>query len=478
MSIKLRLIFAFFLVAGCGFYYVFDTILNDIRPRYFEAVEESMNDTVNILAAYLEYSANDEGINLEGVGRLSSLVYGRSFDAKIYTYRKTAVDLQFYICDHSGRVIFDSDRGTRVGRDYSNWNDVYLALRGKYGARSSKLSTNSEGLLYVSAPVRRHGEIIGSVSVEKPKQSIAGFILLARKKTIILGLVSFSAFVIISILLSFWVTLPIKQLRVFVDSLSRNRHADAPKFTGSEINALAADFEKVFRELDGKKYVESYVHTLAHEIKSPLTSIRSAAELLTENLAADQKDRFVSNILRESARIQTLIEKMLLLSSLENRGELANMERIHGAELVADVSSSLAPQAAHRDIKFDINCGEDDLLEGEYFLLRHALLNIADNAIKHAPDGSTVEMGCRAGDTSIEFRVRDYGGGIPEYAAGRLFEKFYSLAPARNGIKGTGLGLALVRECALLHKGTIAIDNAAGGGVCALLSIPRTRSQE
>lgn len=473
MSIKLRLVLAFLLVAGCGFYYVFDAILNDIRPRYFEALEESMNDSVNIIAAYLEQDADDEGINLENVNRLSSLVYGRRFDATIYAQHKTAVDLQFYICDETGRVIFDSDDGKRVGRDFSQWNDVYLALQGKYGARSSRVNADSEGLLYVSAPVKRQGKIIGTVSVEKPKQSIAGFILLARKKTIALGLVSFAVFIVISVLLSFWITLPIKQLRGFVDKLRANRHADAPRFTGSEINALAASFETVFRELDGKKYVESYVHTLAHELKSPLTSIRSAAELLTEDLSNEQKDRFVANILRESVRVQTLIEKMLYLSSLENRGELTQTEMINAAEIIADVAASLGPQAEQRAVRFAIGCESGLVFEGEYFLVRHALLNLADNAIRYAPADSAVELACSPDVDSLVFSVRDYGGGIPDYALERLFEKFYSLARTGEGTRGSGLGLAFVKECASLHKGKVTIENIPEGGVLATLRIPR-----
>ncbi|MBN2771447.1 MAG: two-component system sensor histidine kinase CreC, partial [Spirochaetes bacterium] len=432
MNIKLRLVITFAVITGLGFYYIFDSIYNDIRPRYFETAEESMNDTVNILAAYLESNADENGVDLEQIKNLSSIIYKRRFKAKIYSHSKTEVDLQFYICDKTGRVIFDSDNNKRTGLDYSQWNDVYLALQGKYGARSTSTSPHSEGLLYVSAPLRSGESIIGTVTVEKPKQSIIAFIRLAQRKVIILGIISFITFIAISVLLSFWITLPIKRLTHYVNSLALNRHVNVPKFSANEIRTLASTFEQVFRELDGKKYIESYINTLTHEIKSPLTSIKSAAELLTENMSDEQKHKFICNILRESSRIQSLIDKMLLLSSLENREELQKPELICADELINDVTSSLAPQAKNNTINFIADCPDRLFFRGEYFLIRHALLNLADNALKNSPSGSAICINCFKSSNNIIFNVRDHGNGIPDYAHKRLFEKFYSISSAHN----------------------------------------------
>lgn len=476
MNIKLRLFIAFFILFGAGLYYVFDTIISEIRPRYFETVEESMNDTVNILAALIEQESSDGSISLSKLTELTSVIYQRRFTAKIYSHTKSAVDLQFYICDKRGIVIFDSRNGERVGRDFSRWNDVYLALRGKYGARSSKISSNDEGLLYVSAPVRSRGEIIGSVTVEKTKDSVASFIQLARKKVIVLGLASFAAFSFISIILSFWITSPIKRLTVFINSLKDNQRAVPPGFSGREINELASAFERVFTELNGKKYIENYVDSLAHEIKSPLSSIKSAAELMTEELPDEQKQKFLSNILRESSRIHFLIEKMLLLSSLENREGLKSAEIISACEVIADVADALAPQAEKLRIVFILMCDDKLTFEGEYFLIRHSLLNLADNALKNSPADSSVEISCCISDNTVIFSVRDHGAGIPDYAAARVFDKFYAIPSSSTHVKGTGLGLSFVKQSAVLHSGSAQIMNAPGGGALAQLQIPLKQS--
>ena len=144
MNIKFRLFIAFFLVFGAGLYYVFDIIVNDIRPRYFETVEESMNDTAHILAALIEEDITGGKISVKRISELSDITYQKKFSAKIYSHLKTNVDLQFYVCDRNGIVLFDSRNGERTGRDFSNWNDVYLTLRGEYGVRSSKITTEEE----------------------------------------------------------------------------------------------------------------------------------------------------------------------------------------------------------------------------------------------------------------------------------------------------------------------------------------------
>jgi len=472
VNIKFRLFIAFFLVFGAGLYYVFDIIVNDIRPRYFETVEESMNDTAHILAALIEDDITDGKISIKRISELSDITYQKKFSAKIYSHLKTNVDLQFYVCDRNGIVLFDSRNGERTGKDYSSWNDVYLTLRGEYGVRSSKITTEEEGLLYVAAPIKHNGIIVGSITVEKSKKSISSFIYLARKRVMFLGFISFAAFTVISIILSFWITSPIKKLTSFINSLKENRHSLPPKFSGSEINDLALAFEKVFKELKGKKYIENYVNALTHEIKSPLSSIRSAAELLTEKLSEEQKEKFAANILRESSRIHSLIEKMLLLSALENREGLKSIEKIKAADVIDDVMQSLLPQAESSGIKILKKCAEGIIFEGEYFLVRHSLLNIVDNALNHSIAGSTVEIKCEVMDNSAVLSVKDQGSGIPEYALSRVFEKFYSIPSASASKKGTGLGLSFVKESVQLHGGNISITNNSEKGVTAEISFP------
>ncbi|EMO08347.1 hypothetical protein LEP1GSC137_1571 [Leptospira borgpetersenii str. Noumea 25] len=166
-----RFFFAFF----AGYYYFVDKIEDSIRPRYMETVEESLNDTAYLLVSLLESELFQKNVSLE---KTSERVFSpilriskeKKLNSKIFEITKKKMDLQLYVVDERGIVIYDSE-GIRKGLDYSKRNDVYLTLQGKYGARSSPLTiSESDKGLFIAAPIRKNGKIIGAVTVIKPKK--------------------------------------------------------------------------------------------------------------------------------------------------------------------------------------------------------------------------------------------------------------------------------------------------------------------
>ena len=126
-----------------------------------------------------------------------------------------------------------------------------------------------------------------------------------------------------------------------------------------------------------------------------------------------------------------------------------------------------------RDIEIELLPGGDDAVAlGDAFLLQRALANLVDNALDFSPAGATVTLGLTRRRRSVDVTVRDVGPGIPDYAEGKVFEKFYSLARPHSKKKSTGLGLSFVKEIAELHHGRATLKNAPGGGVIATLSLP------
>jgi two-component system sensor histidine kinase CreC len=225
--------------------------------------------------------------------------------------------------------------------------------------------------------------------------------------------------------------------------------------------------------LAGRSYAEQYVQTLAHEIKSPLAAIRGAAELLREPMAEPARARFAGNIEEQVARAQDLIERMLELASLERRGSLERVELVSLAQVVRLVVTEATPLAERRHMRFEVDVPEPLLAGGDAFLLQRAISNLVRNAIDFAPVHSTVEIAARQAGRQVELTVRDHGPGLPPYAARRAFEKFFSTARPDTGRKGTGLGLAFVKEVAALHGGTARLANHPDGGAVATLTLPR-----
>jgi len=474
VRIRTRILIGFILLYAIGSYFVFDMIVSDIRPRYLEAVEESLNDTAHLMAALIESDMRMKASPHDSIRTIFTSVARRKLSSRIYSLTKSDINLQVYVTDSRGIVRYDSNGGKNEGKDFSRWNDVYRTLRGAYGARSSRTvegdpSTNS---LYVSAPVMKDGAIAGVVTVVKPEDSVSLFMNLARRKIITAAVISCIAFVVLGVLLTLWINRPIARLLWYVKSLRCGKRAAFPDLSAAEIRDLGLAFEEMRAELDGKDYIDKYVQALTHELKSPLSSIRGAAELLDDDMPEEQKRKFHRNILAETVRIDSIIEKLLQLTAVEKRTELKGAEIIDIGSVAAEVVASLEPQAVRGGIRVinDVRPGSE--IFGEKFLVTHAVMNLVKNAVQFTPDGGTVTLSSGSRGDLITLSVTDTGSGIPDFARDRIFDRFYSL-PGKDRARGTGLGLPFVREVASLHGGSVEVRNNEGGpGVTATLALP------
>jgi len=218
------------------------------------------------------------------------------------------------------------------------------------------------------------------------------------------------------------------------------------------------------------------VHSLTHELKAPLTAIRGAAELLTDPaLPADDRARFAAHVDQQSERMAQAIDKLLALAAVESRQRIDQPEEVDIAALVAEVAEAFALQARKAGIAIRGEGGDARyVIPGDAFLLRQAVSNLFDNALAHAPAGSVVGWQLRTADGQLSVEITDEGAGVPEYALGRVFERFYSL-PRPDGGRSSGLGLPFVAEVAELHGGSITLDNREGGGAVGRLRLPGLR---
>src|SRR5690606_5001899 len=227
--------------------------------------------------------------------------------------------------------------------------------------------------------------------------------------------------------------------------------------------------------LEGKNYVEGYVQTLTHELKSPLAAIQGAAELLRRDMEPAQRERFLANIDAETARLQSLAERLLRLAQVEQRRGLEESACIALRPLVEELLAECAPRLQLGGIAATNAVPDGVAVEGERFLLRLAMLNLIDNAIDFTREGGKIVIGVDAasqdGGAMVCLWVCNEGEPIPGYALPRVTERFYSLARPGTGRKSTGLGLSLVQEVAQLHGGGLRIANVSGG-VRAELTLP------
>ncbi|MBI4558194.1 MAG: two-component system sensor histidine kinase CreC [Candidatus Hydrogenedentes bacterium] len=474
MKIRTRLFAAFLILVAAGFYALTDWIRDDLRPRYLATMEESMVDTATLLSSLIAHEVKAGEIYVDDLSVAFVSAQQRRFAAKIYEFTKTQLSMRVYITDRKGTVIFDSDHGKDEGKDYSQWNDVIRTMRGEYGARATRMDPNdvTTEVLYVAAPIKVNDEILGVLTVGKPSGSVALFLDTAQRKITLAGVVAALAVLLLGIVISSWITWPIQKLTRHAQAIRDGKRAPAPKLGKSEIGTLGAAFEEMRNALEGKQYVEDYVQTLTHQMKSPLSAIRGAAELLNENLPPDQRRQFLENLRSETGRIQDLIDRMLQLSALENRKELRDIEDINLQELVAEVVEELSPVLSGKQLQVARINANPVVVKGERFLLRQAVCNLLQNAVDFSPPNGSISVRVQALDGQAVIRILDDGPGIPDYALDKIFERFYSLRRPDTGKKSSGLGLTFVKQVADLHSGSATIENRPEGGVQATLTLP------
>jgi two-component system sensor histidine kinase CreC len=479
VRLRTRLFLVIFLITGTGLYFLMDWMLTDLRKRYLEAVEETLVDTSNLLASILEHSGDgDSALVPKTIGDGFCSAQARSFEAKIYSLTKTKVDLRVYVTDARGIVVFDSrPGGGDVGMDYSKWRDVALTLEGKYGARTTrKVATDPlTSTLHVAAPVVRDGTLRGVVVVAKPSSSINVFMALARPKIVVAGVLSGVGVVLAGWLLSIWLTIPIQRLSGYARAVGQGERVPLPPLGASEVRDLGNAFEEMRVALEGRRYVEEYVHALTHELKSPLTAVKAAAEILEDDPPPEVRAKFVANIQRESERLRELVDRLLGLASLESRRTLENPATHDLAVLCAQVRQDLFEAAASRKVSIELAVPAGILVEGDALLLRQAIGNLVLNAVEFAPSGTMVELVARVEAKRVVVEVSDRGPGVPDWALEKVWDRFWSTPRPGGSVKSSGLGLPFVREVARLHGGQAGISPREGGGLVARLVLPGRR---
>jgi len=450
---------------------------HQMRKAYVESAEEPLVDTANALAAFVAPRMNGGKLDTAELNRVFRDVRGRKLSAQLYEMRKDNVDISVYVTDARGIVLFDSDDPANVGKDFSQWRDVFHTLRGEYGARIRRdpADPDAPAALFVAAPILVEGQLAGVLTVTKPTTNIAAFVHAALPHVFRTGALALLAAVLLGLVVSFAVAQQVGRLTRYADDVRQGRRVPFPKLAPTELLTMGRAFEKMREALAGHAYVEQYVQTLTHEIKSPISAIRGAAEILeTPNLPDDKRVKFLANIQNETRRIQDLVDRMLKLTALEAQSALEVRAPTPLAPLLRTIVEGVEAQRLKRGLRVTLAV-DDVVVTGDAFLLHLALSNLVQNAIEFSPAGGALAIRAKvveAPDPHVEVSVEDEGPGLPDFAEARVFEKFFSLQRPDTGKKSTGLGLNFVQEVAVLHGGTITLANRPERGLLARLRLP------
>ncbi len=216
---------------------------------------------------------------------------------------------------------------------------------------------------------------------------------------------------------------------------------------------------------------------IAHELKTPLASIKGYIETLMNNpeISEEKKKYFIERAYAQSERLNMLLNDISLLNNIEDAGELFEIKQVNVKSIVTDVIENLENRLSAKNITCKLNLHDDVIVNGNDSLLSSVFQNLFENTINYAGENITIEVSNYLEDKKFYyFSYSDTGVGIPEEHLHRIFERFYRIDSGRTReLGGTGLGLSIVKNAIILHKGKISARNKPEGGIEFLFTLAK-----
>lgn len=224
------------------------------------------------------------------------------------------------------------------------------------------------------------------------------------------------------------------------------------------------------------KSQREFVANVSHELGTPLSIIRGAAESvqLNPDMDGETRESFLNMAVDECESMKHIIDDLLTLSRFDNNRthwQVSDFDMSKSVIRVCDAMQTVADKNGHT---INVDAGEGIMLHGDRERLEQVMINIISNSIKYTPEGGKIDVRLRDDSDSVMFCVRDNGIGIPEEDMARLFERFYRVEKSRtSGKGGTGLGLAITKEIVEAHGGTINVKSKVGSGTLMSIMLPK-----
>ena len=372
-----------------------------------------------------------------------------------------------------------------------NLPEVVVALNGGQ-ATSNRTNARGETIVSVAVPVQRFRAVRGVLLLSTQGNEIDGALVAERIAILRSFLLAAIGMIVVSALFAGTIAGPIRRLSAAADRVRRGVKAreEIPDFTdrSDEIGHLSGSLRDMTRALyDRIEAIESFAADVAHELKNPLTSLRSAVETLPLARNDNARERLMSVIQHDVRRLDRLISDISDASRLDAelaRNEMAPVDMVHLLETVVSVANvgrdgepvvrlTLAPDLMQNGTCF---------VTGHESRLGQVIDNLIANARSFSPEGGEVRIALSRGHGIVRIMVEDDGPGIPTHALERIFERFYTDRPDQGFGQNSGLGLSISRQIIEAHHGRISAQNRIDGldetgepltlGACFIITLP------
>ncbi len=370
-------------------------------------------------------------------------------------------------------------------QDAFDYAPVLSALAGSEG--SQIWSINERRLILgVAVPIQHLQAVLGAVFITRDDRAIDRTVQSVREAILKVSALAVGVTVLMSLYLAGSITRPIRRLAAAADIVrtGQGRSLTLPDFTGrrDEIGDLSGALRDMTSAMWARMdAIERFAADVAHEIKNPLTSLRSAVETLSRVKDAEKRDRLLAIIQQDVDRLDRLISDISDASRLDAELSRATGERVDVGEMLVMLEglyrSTQDPETAR--LVFSTSGRRTLVVQGLEGRLVQVLRNLISNAISFSPPGGKIAIHAEPRGQLVAITVTDEGPGLPHGAEGRIFERFYSERPSGEPFgRHSGLGLSISRQIIEAHGGTIEAANRRDrSGAIFTIEIPAIRAQ-
>ncbi|CAN1486639.1 BaeS Signal transduction histidine kinase [Rhabdaerophilaceae bacterium] len=371
------------------------------------------------------------------------------------------------------------------------FQEVQRSLQGR-ASSVVRVATDGQTIVYAAAPIQRDGLVRGALLMSTQEGDVDRIIAQERWDIVMVFLVAAGIMLLLSVMLAGTIAEPVRKLSEAADRVRRGIRArhEIPDFSdrSDEIGQLSLSLREMtnvlFSRIDA---IERFAADVSHELKNPLTSLRSAVETLPLARNPESRDRLLAVVLHDVQRLDRLITDIADASRLDaelQRGDNVPVDLAALLRTIVDMRSDLAVGERERvslTVQADEKPSRGLIVRGHDSRLVQVFDNLVENALSFSPEASGVRLTCKRRGGMVETIVDDDGPGIPEHALARVFERFYTDRPDHGFGQHSGLGLAISKQIVEAHGGTIRAENrlkadGTSGGARFVVALPALTS--
>lgn len=366
-----------------------------------------------------------------------------------------------------------------AGQDGRVYKEVSDALLGSTSS-TKRLDENNKLVLSTAAPVQRFRAIYGVLFVSTEGGDIDEILRVERAKLIEVFLLATVLMIAASLYLSWNIAEPMRDLAAAADRVRRGRSGreQIPDMNarGDEIGELAESMSAMTRALyDRIDAIESFAADVAHELKNPLTSLRSAVDMFSRATDDESRTRLMGIVRSDVKRIDRLITDISDASRLDAELSRETASAVDIAKLLETIVEIYQMMELPRGVQIalDIELPPDAVVMGRDERIGQVFRNLVDNAVSFSPKDGTVKITARPDGVHVRVTVEDQGPGIPPDNVETIFQRFYTERPQEHDFgKNSGLGLSIARQIAEGTGGRIWAENREEGGARFTVVLP------